>query len=177
MERWTEPRLTEQNFGLLIAFVLPGLVTLWGVSFFSPTVAAWLRVTPAGAPTIAGFLFVTLASVAAGLIVSAVRWAVVDSLHHATGIEPPPWDFGRLDEQLPIFLALVENHYRFYQFYANMFIAAAFTYRMYLVAAGRSPFAELGETLAFLLLEVILFAGSRDALAKYYARTGRLLGH
>ena len=170
-------RLTERNFGLLIAFVLPGLVALWGVSFFSPTVAAWLCVTPPEAPTIAGFLFVTLASVAAGLIVSAVRWAVIDHLHHATGIVPPPWDFGRLDKRLPIFLAIVENHYRFYQFYAGMFVATAFTYRLHLLAEGRSLLAHPGELLAFLLLEAILFAASRDALAKYYARTGRLLGH
>jgi hypothetical protein len=170
-------RLTERNFGLLIAFVLPGLVVLWGVSFVSPTVASWLSATPSGAPTVAGFLFVTLASVGAGLVASAVRWAVIDKIHHATGVQPPPWDFGRLDERLPIFLAIVENHYRFYQFYANMFVAVAFTYRLYLVAAERSILAAAGETFAFVLLQVILFAGSRDALAKYYARTGRLLGH
>ena len=170
-------RLTERNFGLVIAFVLPGLVALWGVSFFSPTVALWLRVAPSGSPSVAGFLFVTLASLAAGLVVSAVRWALIDAVHHVTGVQPPPWDFGRLDEQLPIFLAVVENHYRFYQFYANMFIAVAFTYRLYLLAHGRSAFFLSGEVFAFLILEVVLFAGSRDALSKYYARTGRLLGH
>jgi hypothetical protein len=35
--------VTGQNFGLLIAYVLPGLTALWGVSFFSDTVRSWLN--------------------------------------------------------------------------------------------------------------------------------------
>jgi len=30
------------NFGVLIAFVLPGFIVLWGVSYFSATVRLWL---------------------------------------------------------------------------------------------------------------------------------------
>ena len=122
--------LSGKNFGLVIAYLLPGFVTLWGVSYFSPTVDSWIVTSQQGAPTVAGFLYVTLASLAAGLTISAVRWAMVDTLHHATGIDPPAWDFARLDERLKGFLALVENQYRYYQFYSNMFIAVAFAYRL-----------------------------------------------
>ena len=73
------------NFGVLIAFVLPGFVVLWGVSYFSATVRLWL--SGAGTtPTIGGFMFGTLASVAAGVTVSTVRWLVIDKIHHWTGI-------------------------------------------------------------------------------------------
>ncbi len=65
--------LSEKNFGLLIAYVLPGFVTLWGISHFSPTVESWIASSQHGAPTVGGFLYVTLASLAAGLTVSEAR--------------------------------------------------------------------------------------------------------
>ena len=34
--------LSNQNFGLVIAHLLPGFVALWGVSYFSPTVEGWI---------------------------------------------------------------------------------------------------------------------------------------
>ena len=59
---------TDKNFGLVIAYLLPGFVALWGVGCFSPTVASWISASPQGAPTVAGVCYVTLASLAAGLI-------------------------------------------------------------------------------------------------------------
>jgi hypothetical protein len=120
--------LTEKNFGLVIAYILPGFVALWGASDFVPTADAWINSSERGAPTVAGFMYVTLASLAAGLTVSAVRWAVVDHLHHATGLVAPAWRFTHLDDKLEGFITLVEHHYRYYQFYASTFIAGAFSF-------------------------------------------------
>ena len=167
--------LSSKNFGLLIAYLLPGFVALLGVSYFSATVRGLLTITEATtAPTVGGFLYLTLASVAAGLTASTVRWAVIDTLHHRTGIRPPGWDFGRLQEHVEAYIILVENHYRFFQFYANMLMSLVFTWACR--RAALSP--PLGWfDLAFGLLVVILFAGSRDALAKYYTRGLCLLGN
>lgn len=68
----------RSNFGLLVAFVLPGFTVLWGASYFLETVRHWL----AGAgttPTVGGFMFVTLASVAAGVTVSSHKTGLEDS--------------------------------------------------------------------------------------------------
>ena len=35
--------ITSDNFGLLIAYLVPGFTVLLGVSYFSETAAAWLR--------------------------------------------------------------------------------------------------------------------------------------
>ena len=169
--------LSEKNFGVVIAYVVPGFVALWGVAYFSPTVASWIAVSQATSPTVGGFLYVTLASLAAGLIVSAVRWALIDTLHHATGVKQPNWEFANLDERLHGFLALVENHYRHYQFFGNTLIAAAFTYRAHLIADGRQIWRDGWTAFGFVILEIILFIGSRDALQKYYHRAERLLGN
>ncbi len=66
-------------------------------------------------------------AMSAGVTVSAVRWAIIDHLHHATGVVPPAWKFANLESKLQGYLTLIENHYRFYQFYSHMFVAAAFS--------------------------------------------------
>ena len=100
-------------------------------------------------------MYVTLASLGAGLTVSAIRWALLDSLHHATGIEPPQWDFACLDERLQGFLALVENHYRYYQFYGNMFIAVAIAYRARLTWQGIGIWQGGLSSVGFLMMGLL----------------------
>ncbi|NLE57768.1 MAG: hypothetical protein GX616_05360 [Planctomycetes bacterium] len=167
--------LSNQNFGLVIAYLLPGFVSLWGVSYFSPTVESWINAPQQGSPSVAGFMYVTLASLAAGVTVSAVRWAIVDHLHHATDIVPPAWKFANLEGKLQGYLALIENHYRYYQFYSNMLVAAGFSFAARVVSGGLRPSLSPWATIAFLALELVLFAGSRDTLRKYYSRTQQLL--
>ena len=136
--------------------------------------SGWIAASQQDAPTVAGFMYVTLASLAAGVTVSAVRWAIIDHLHHATGIVPPTWKFANLEGKLQGYLTLIENHYRYYQFYANMFVAAAFAFWARLLS-GPAVASRYAVTCGFLALETILFAGSRDTLHKYYVRTQQLL--
>ena len=168
--------LSEKSFGLLIAYVLPGFATLWGISHLSPTIASWMNDTPQGAPTVAGCLYVTLASLTMGLTVSCLRWILIDRLHHVTGLKPPQWEFAHLDDRLEGFLALVENHYRYYQFYANAFIAGAITFAARYAPHGVNLCQPNWPALGWVLLGLVLLAGSRDSLRKYYQRVERLLG-
>lgn len=166
--------ITTTNFGLLIAFVVPGLTAIWGASYFSDTLQLWLRGSPTHAPTVGGFMYVTIAAIAAGVTVSAVRWAFLDTLHHHTGIPRPDWDFSRLQQNAQAYTVLLENHYRFYQFYSNLLMSLVFLYASRRLALGlRSDFGWFD--LGFLILVSILFLGSRDTLQKYYVRVGRLL--
>ena len=168
--------LSTNNFGLLIAFLLPGFTALWGASYFSETLRAWLGTVPPDAPSVGGFLYVTLASVAAGIMASTVRWAVIDKIHHWTGLREPLWDFSRLQENVSAYNVLREMHLRYYYFYGNVLVSLVFVYIARRSALGFFS-APLGwADLVFVLLAVILFAGSRDTLRKYYERVGQLLG-
>lgn len=166
--------VTTKNFGLLIAYILPGFTVLWAISPLSPTVQTWLGTSIADAPTVGGFLYVTLGSIAAGLIVSAVRWLVLDSVHHRTGVAKPRWDFSRLDAKLNAFDVLNEQHYRYYQFYGNMLAAlcVAFVVRGWFVVQS---WPDALATVCLAGLGVLLFVGSRDTLQKYYRRVAALL--
>ena len=164
------------NFGLVVAYLVPGFVILWGLSFHSATVAAWLAVPPQSAPAIGDLFYATLGSVAVGMIANVFRWAIFDTIHHHTGVRLPRWDFSLLDQgRLGGYELLVELHYRYYQFFANMLIALVFTYVAYRFApSGRAN--QWGTTdIGFVVVCVVLFLGSRDALRKYYRRAGELL--
>jgi hypothetical protein len=144
-----------------------------GFSNFSPTLTEWLASEPSGTPGVSGFLYVLLGSLATGLIVSAVRWAVIDHVHHATGLALPDFNFSRLTEHLLSYQLAVEHNYRYFQFYANMAIALVIFAACYLTAHGAAP---LMSWIAFLCLEAILLAASRDSLGRFYSRVGLVLG-
>jgi len=166
--------VTPDNFGLLIAYLLPGFVALRALRPLVPEVAVVFDVPAGAGPTVGGFLYGTLASVSAGLVVSAVRWAVVDWVYHRTGIPEPDWNFRKLPANLAAFESHVQDHYRYYQFYANMLVALAAGYALTLAARGwpvhwgRLDIGAVG-------LLTILVLGSRDSLRKYYRRTEALL--
>lgn len=165
--------VSNDTFGPLIAYLVPGATALVGLSPFLPVVQAWLAGTANDAPTVGGLLYLSLASLAAGMTVSALRWAAVDALHARTGLRPPALDFARLPGRVEEFQLLIEIHYRHYQFYANMFVAVLIAYVGYRVHAGftRPGLADL----AFVALEPVFLVTSRDNLRKYYTRTHQLL--
>lgn len=167
--------LTTNNFGLLIAYLIPGFVIVSALSGRSPLVVSWLGGSVADSPTVGGFLFITLAAVAAGMVASIIRWMVIDSLHHHTGIKPPKWDFTQLPRGLSAFEAAVDNHYRYYQAYANLLIALIATLFLHPNFPDTFGFTPLSAYSIFSVLIVLLFLASRDALRKYYERTDAIL--
>ena len=127
-------------------------------------------------PTVGGFMFVTLASIAAGVIVSTVRWALLDTIHGWTGLRPPTWDFSRLQDNVAAYNVLNDIHYKFYQFHGNALFALLFVYfsRRFRDGFFSSSFGLFD--FGFVILSMILFIGSRDNLRKYYSRVSQLFG-
>ena len=163
--------VSTANFGLLIAFVLPGFILLFGLEPWSPTVASWLSGATSEGPTVGGFLYVTVVSVGLGQIVSTTRWLLIDSLHHVTGIEKPNFRFDRFSDSVAGLEQLIEMHYRHYQWHANGLVALTGCCLLRGMAYGFS--AKLVSSVV--ITNVLLYAGSRDTLKKYYRRAGELL--
>lgn len=166
--------VSKQNFGLLIAYLLPGLIVLWAASYFSGTVRLWLKNGDQSSPAIAGFLYVTLAAFTAGLTLGAIRTVTIDVLHHRSGVPKPDWDFSSFQAKFWAFNQLVESHYCFYQFYAHLCIAMpALVVSSYVSSGGKiDPICLVGSA----ALEIVLFTVSRTTLKTYYARVSHLLG-
>jgi hypothetical protein len=166
--------ISDKNFGVVIAYLLPGLVALAAGAEFLPFAQGWLGASNSSA-TIGGFLYGTLASLALGLSISAVRWMVLDALHHRTGLAEPERDFASLKSSLSAFDGAVQNHYRYYQFYGNMFVAVVVAAVIQWPLDDFLTASPAVNAVAVLVAASLLFVASRDALRKYYARTGALL--
>jgi hypothetical protein len=159
----------NQHFGLVIAYLLPGFIGLGGIALLVPSVASWLRPQLGGA----GFgppVYAVLAAIAIGMVISCVRWLIIDQLMSWSGVKAPKWDGVQLESRLNAFNYLVESHYRYYQFYSNGLIAIIWTYAVNRHFAT-SHFLGIDSDLLLLMLCATLFAGARDALQKYYRRT------
>lgn len=161
------------NFGLLIAYVVPGFVALWGVGSFSETVRSWFAADRTAAPTVGGFLFGTLAAIAAGLVVNAVRWHLVDSLHFATGVPAKNWDYSKLPQRVEPFRYLVSTQFRYYECYANLLVAIAFTFGVTVATSGIPGTPVLAGLCA---VEFVLWSASRRTLLRYHQRIAAFLG-
>lgn len=158
----------------MVAYLVPGATVLVGLSPFSETLQIWFAAGEANAPSLGGFLYLTVAALAAGMIVNAVRWAIVDTLHARTGLFAPQLDFIRLGENVEAYKLLIAIHYQHYQFHANMGIASIVAYASYRARLG-NPWSVGWPDSAFVFLELIFWAASRDTLRKYYRRGGQLL--
>lgn len=170
-------KISSDSFGLVIAFLLPGFICLWGLSYSLPGLATWLaQSSGSSVPTVGGFFYSTLASLSLGLLISAIRWAIIDKIHEWTRVTAPNLNFTKLNEQtsLDAFQAAVEAHYRYYQYYANTLIGVIIGFPMYFFNTTERPSSWLW--MAFALTLGFLFFGSRDALGKYYDRTQQILG-
>jgi hypothetical protein len=168
--------ISSNQFGLIVAYLLPGFIALAGIARLLPSVAAWLQPVGQGGANLGPPIYALLAATTLGMIIGAIRWVLIDHIHQWTGVLPPVWDDSRLGDSLVAFNYLVESHYRYYQFVSGALLAVIWTYAIERLT-NASPLLGVGTDLGVFILCAVLFAGSRDALKKYYNRTGRLVGH
>ena len=168
----------DYDFGVIIAFLLPGFIFLWALLLSFPGVTPWLLTSSATTPqtnlSVGGFLYSALASLALGLILSALRWRVIDWLLNLMGVKCPELDFSKLKDHdtAAAFRDIVENHYRYYQYYANTLVAIVAGCLLYRFSGHSAQCLIYG---AALIVVIVLFVGGKDALEKYYKRAGQIL--
>lgn len=167
--------LSNRSFGLLISYILPGFVALCGIALIASPVRDWLLGAGIDGPNVGGVFYMLIASVGTGMTASAVRWALIDTLHHATGLRRPAWDDSLLHERTAAYTWLVENHYRYYQFYGNTLIALILAWVLwrYSEFGTGSRLGVIDALFGFIM--AVFAAGSRNALGLYYRRTHALL--
>ena len=168
--------VSSRNFGYLISYVIPGFIVVATLSSHSPSLGRLIGISTSTAPSVGGFLYVTVASVFAGMILSALRWLSLDTLHHAMGLRRPTWDFAVFQQKRSAFDALAYNHFRYYEFFGHTalaLLAVAVSPRTLRIVL---PFPAAVSYLLLTMLIALMFVASRDALRNYYGRTRELMG-
>ncbi len=161
----------EKNFGILIAYGLPGFLFLLGVppDLMSIVEQSSLSANP---PTLGGLLYALPVSLGLGLVLSGIRSAVVDLLMHQTGLRQPRVNYAKLTAHLPAFTLLVEHNYRYYQFYANTLVAVVL---LLVWEIRRRGLPSLEVIVCLSVVCCVLFAAARDCLSRYYTRLAQVL--
>jgi hypothetical protein len=160
--------ITYTHFGLLIAYLLPGFVVIWGISGLWPVAPICPSDSEACAtiPSLVGFFNTTLGAITAGMVVSAIRFIMVDTANHLTGLKRPQVDGYVLQQNLGAVDTVIDHHYRHYQFHANLLVAGVIAYGVHLFKT--LAFTGLPEVL-LIILAIIFWLTARDNLRKYYA--------
>ncbi len=169
------PETSSRQFGLIVAYLIPGFVGLAGVSPFLPIVGRWLQPVNQGELGLGPPIYALLGATAVGLIVSCFRWLFLDQLHHWTGVRRPEWDGSRLPKSLEGIDYLVQIHFRYYEFCGNTLVVGLWAYWLNR-SMGTLSFLGAGTDLGMAIFALVLFAASRDALAKYYKGTSEMVG-
>jgi hypothetical protein len=170
--------ITSTSFGLLIANVLPGLVTLFGLSYFLPELRRLFDTFLNGESNLGLFLLVALMSITASLLVTLVRWYIFE-LHLCRKIHLNPDDFDGLSGtgKITAFRAAVDEHYRYHQFFGSMTIALPVLFLGW--ALGNSIFDEtwtgIVSTTIFLLLEILTFYAAYMGYVSYVERSKHIM--
>jgi hypothetical protein len=163
----------QQYFGLVIAYVLPGMLGLYAVSFYVPVIGEWFGVARQQEATVGGFLFVLLASIGMGVFLQALSWAFLDRFMPRISALDLTKRTG--DVELA-YQDLREQHLRYSQFYANTLIALVLVFVAWYWAAPRTHVAVLVRLGLLLLVGFVLFRAAVDALERYENKRAKLLG-
>jgi hypothetical protein len=145
-----------------------------GVSYSFPSIATWLAASSGSdAPTVGGFLYATLASLAVGLVINATRWVFVQEilLYGVTRLPRARINYGGLTDKnvLAAFNGAIENNYRYYQYYSNAFVSIVLSLACYLTYGGGTQKSAAVWVLASVAAG-ILFVACRNELAAFNKR-------
>ncbi len=157
---------TQQQFGLVMAYLLPGFTGLAGLAPLLPQVNEWLLPVSQEGLGFGPPIYALLLATSVGLIVSCVRWLVIDHLLERLGIPKAIKDYEKLPQVLETYDYLINVHYRYYQFYSNSVISILFAYLPNRLL-GTMSLLGLGTDLGVFVVCAVLLLGARDALTKY----------
>jgi hypothetical protein len=164
--------LTSTSFGYLIAYLLPGLLGLYGASYWIPEVGTTLQpITSANAAVGPSFLLLVIA-VGMGLCLSAARHFLLAKFFYERilGYECLPGDLYKSSDstKLAWHRALAEEHYRYHQFYGGSAVAVLVMFVGWLVHGHlHLTFQFLYMSLGFVFAEPLLERSSADAYGQY----------
>ncbi|MBZ5554639.1 MAG: hypothetical protein LAO21_18125 [Acidobacteriia bacterium] len=165
-------KMSGLDFGIVIAFIAPGFVALQAASYHFSTVRAWMAAASDKEQTVGLFLFVLLASLSMGLVVSGVRALAIDNLLRfrfvLRGLVVPKvqLDWSQIDsENLSILITIRDAFFRHYQFYSNTLVALLFW--AFSHAFSDRPKLPWYDWALITSLLVVLFFSGRDSLQRY----------
>lgn len=169
--------LSPLSFAHLIAYLLPGIVFFYALTYVSPRVAEIFQALFDKDKTVGASVIMLVASVACGVFVSAVRGLLLDWIQEATGVQQPDTDYARLinTDIRQAFNDAIDNTYRYAQAYGNLAIAL-FVHLFLRHCIARTPIFPSWQLPLFEVIAIsALFLCHRNQLRSTYKAIGDIL--
>lgn len=166
--------ITSTSFGLLIAYLLPGLVALFGLSYWIQELRDLFDAFLTGGSNIGLFLLVALASIATNLQVTLIRWAIFEEwICRRYSLKPEDFKDMSNEGKFSAFRGAVDEHYRYHQFWGCMAIALPILFIGWAQRHDIYNFFWNGFliTVLFLIVEGLTWSGAVKAYTNYVNRT------
>jgi len=172
--------LTSTSFGYLIAFLLPGMLGLYALSYWFPPTGALLQPILKADATVGPSVVFLLIAAGMGLCLSAARFFVLEKGVYKGTCLSDELHKGLAPDKLALLNAYADQHYRYHQFYGGCFLAVLilcvgwwrgqwpfddhpFSWHTALIIAG------------FGVFELLLERSSHDAFTKYVKKCNALV--
>lgn len=172
------------DFGLLIAYLVPGALALWGFSYVSEDLQHLYLMANAADGGAASWLAIVLLSLMIGMVLSLIRVALIDRsflldlrfrpltklnapwLMPVARVEPM---YGRLanDARLAAYLEAKASEKRPYQFYGNTLVSLFIAESLYLVQLSTVESRDIALLLLLVLVGGLLYVAARTAHARF----------
>jgi len=169
--------LTSTSFGILIGFVVPGMMGLLAVAYWLHPARAAFASFATSSSTFGITLLVLLISVGIGVQLSVIRWIVFERIVCRSPGIPDNYFKLLIDEgRRSAFRSVVDEHYRYHQFHGAMVIVFPVLYFGWgMEIFGVSTQALFASALACLAVWAALFFGAVDSYRKYVTRGRHML--
>ena len=168
--------LTSTSFGLVIAYLLPGVCALYGLASVYPEMGKLFSGFLTAPSTGGLFFLVVLLAGAAGLEVTAVRWLVYECLLcNRSSLKKEEFAALSMEGTLAAFTAATDAHYRYHQFWGGMSIVLPlYAKEAYtrLLESGLCPVLDILTLLGF---ETITVVAAVVAYLKYVERAREIM--
>lgn len=126
--------ITVTSFGLVIAYFLPGLIGLYGLSFWSKTLRETFSTFLTSESNIGLFLIVLLASLAIGLTANGLRWLVFERIGFKKHRTQPSFHKALSSEgKLAAYRVVIDETYRYHQWWGGAIFVIPIGYLGWLI--------------------------------------------
>jgi len=158
--------VTSTSFGLIIAYLLPGIAALYGTTFWFGKADEVLQTVLTGKSDISLSLFIAGTAVLVGLLVNVLRWLFFECLiYRCIKLSPSAFAAMKDEHKLQAFIAVIEETFRYHQFLGNIALLTPFLYLCWLKWYDDGSLQNTSFlicTSLFILLEVTLGILSSD---------------
>jgi len=170
--------LTSTSFGYIIAFLLPGILGLYALTFWSPQIGALFQPIFNGDAAIGPSAIFLLLALGMGVSVSAVRFVIFEKgVCRKHQLSPKMFEVLAAENKLASFKAAVDEHYRYHQFYGGCVISFPILFVGWWQMHGWEFTTRLViGGVGFIIVGLLFAYSASDCFKKYVRRANLIVG-